>query len=76
MSEPTNKELLVHLTYIRDSVDNLRTMAETAAGRLIDHGERITILEERIPEKKSGAWRTIGAFVGGLLSGIIGGKVG
>ena len=73
--EPTNQELLTHILYIKERVDehtaDVRAMGATAA----DHETRITVLEKRpTPARPHGRLKAAGVFLGGLLSGFIGGK--
>jgi len=75
--EPTNQELLTHILYIKERVDehsaDVRVMGATAA----NHETRITVLEKRptpTSARPHGRLKAAGVFLGGLLSGFIGGK--
>lgn len=72
--EPTNNELLIHLTYIRARVDETKSFVENG---LHDHETRIRTLEKRpvaATKASSGRWGTLGGFLGGLLSGFLGSR--
>lgn len=68
--EPTNNELMVHLIYIRDTVDELKAATREATNQVNEHETRLTILEQRTP-KRSSMWGAIGGLVGGFLSSLL-----
>lgn len=77
-----NRELLlVHVEYIRKSVDELKSMHQTTAETVFEHAERLVRVEERVKDcedrkPRRSLWGAVGGFVGGLVSGFFGGKLG
>lgn len=51
MSEPTNRELMVHLEYLRKSSDEQREMLVEVTKTTGDHASRLATLEERTPKQ-------------------------
>jgi hypothetical protein len=81
MLEPSNQELLTHILYIKERVDEHTTDVRTMLTTQGDHETRITVLEERTPAQSGrvgvgGIVRAAGAFIGGVVSGWLGGKAG
>lgn len=74
MPEPTNQELFTHITYIRESMDDVRTAIKTLAPTIANHETRITVLEERTPARRT-LWGA-GGFFGGLLAGFLSSRGG
>lgn len=75
MSEPaTNQELLTHITYIRESMDEVKKDIKALAPTVAEHETRITVLEERTPARRT-LWGA-GGFFGGLLAGFLSSRSG
>ena len=75
MDEPTKSEVMIHLVYIKDTVDELKELWQDNADKVAAHETRIAIVEQKTP-KQSTQWGALGGFVGGILSGLIGSKLG
>lgn len=72
MAEPSNDVLLTHIKYIRQQVDETRADVKTLTASVQAQDGRLTTVE-----KRSGMltrWGTVGAVIGGLLSGFVGGR--
>lgn len=76
MAEQGNSsdELLVHITYIREAVDQVNRQVFAQNGRIGKAETDIAILKDRQSDarKMGGAWGTGGGFLGGLVAGFIG----
>lgn len=68
--EPTNRELLIHLQYIRQGVDEMREDAKKQDTRLSAAEGDIKVLQERTP-RQAGGWGAIGGIIGGLFGGFL-----
>lgn len=70
--------ILVHLSYLKDGVDEMRDLLKAQNGRIRESELAITKLETRASEAKvsgrnwGGAAGALGGFVSGLLSGWLG----
>ena len=74
--EPSNAELMTHIQYIREKVDDTHGTVKAMSATVGDHETRITVLEATPAPKPSGGWmKSAGTFVGGLVSGFTGGKL-
>jgi uncharacterized protein YcfJ len=74
MSEPSNRELMTHIEYIRTSVDEIKGTVKAARLTAEDHEIRLVKLEERAPKSRYGVMS--GGFLGGLIAGFFGSKAG
>lgn len=74
--EPTNQELLTHILYIKERVNEQTADMKVAMASVANHETRITVLEKRptASARANGRFKAIGVFLGGVLSGFIGGK--
>lgn len=70
MNEPTNRELMVHLEYLRKSSDEQSLMLKEVTKTSVDHASRLATLEERTP-KQAGAWGAGAGLVAWVIAEVV-----
>lgn len=71
--QPSNEALEVHLTYLRERMDEVVAHLRTQNGTLVAHGQAITRLQERTRDARSvsAKWSVgISAVVTGIVTAL------
>jgi hypothetical protein len=68
--EPTNRELMIHLLYLREGMDRLNKGQQLIEQDVANAQGDIRVLQERTPRQASG-WGSIAGMIGGFLGGIV-----
>lgn len=69
--DPNDSKVMIHLEYIRGSVDAINGRLDTLNGKTQKHAQDIAVLYDRATEAKryGGIWGgVLGAVIGGLAS--------
>ena len=69
MSDTPDEVVLVHLSYLRQKMDEVVDHMRTQNGKLETHGNRLAVLEDRASEARNTGARW-GAFMGGIITAI------
>lgn len=71
--EPTNAELMTHIVYIRQGVDELKTAHKETVKTVEEHTTDIAVIKAQGAQVSS-KWGAVGGILGGLLSGFLSSK--